>query len=170
MCSYLTVKRCSSAGDPMHQAYADYWAETDIISDLPYESVLRHNGANRPIYLRIETVNTCNNNCIICAYRDQSRAKSIMPMALFQKAVLDYAEMGGGFLSLTPLVGDILLDRYLSERLQFLRTVPEIRSLGVTTNGAMVHRSTMPNSRQFCKASTGYRCPFMERTHPNTSP
>src|SRR5215475_13722152 len=49
-------------------------------------------------------------------------------------------EMGGGFLSLTPLVGDVLLDRYLSDHLQFLRTVPEIRSLGVTTNGAMMHR------------------------------
>jgi len=124
----------------MDQAYADYWAETEVVSDLPYEAVLRHGGASRPIYLRIETVNTCNNNCIICAYRDQSRAKAIMPMPLFRKGVLDYAEMGGGFLSLTPLVGDVLLDRYLLERLQFLQTVPEIRSLGVTTNGAMMHR------------------------------
>lgn len=124
----------------MDQTYADYWIENEVISDLPYGGVLRRSGANRPIYLRIETVNTCNNNCIICAYRDQSRAKAIMPMPLFRKAVLDYAEMGGGFLSLTPLVGDVLLDRHLLERLQFLRTVPEIRSLGVTTNGAMMHR------------------------------
>jgi MoaA/NifB/PqqE/SkfB family radical SAM enzyme len=124
----------------MKQAYLDYWAETDVIADLAYEDVLRHNGASRPIYLRIETVNTCNNNCIVCAYRDQSRVKAIMPMSLFRKGVLDYAEMGGGFLSLTPLVGDIFLDRYLLERLEFLRTIPEIRSLGVTTNGAMAHR------------------------------
>jgi MoaA/NifB/PqqE/SkfB family radical SAM enzyme len=126
--------------DAEHQVYEDYWTETDVISGLAYESVLRHRGASRPIYLRIETVNTCNNNCIICAYRDQTRAKAIMPMPLFRKAVQDYAEMGGGFLSLTPLVGDIFLDRYLSERLEFLRSVPEIRSLGVTTNGAMAHR------------------------------
>lgn len=126
--------------DLLQDRQHDYWTEVEVVSDLPYQQVLRHSGGHRPLYLRIETVNTCNNNCVICAYRDQNRPKTIMPMALFRKAVLDYVDMGGGFLSLTPLVGDVLMDRYLLERLDFLKSLPEIRSLGVTTNGAMAHR------------------------------
>ena len=116
------------------------WETLPAIADLPYKGLLTHRERNRPLFLRIETVNTCNNLCLVCAYRDQTRPKRIMPMDMFRKAVTDYVELGGGFVSLTPLVGDLFLDRYLPERLAYLRNIPEITELGVTTNGAMAHR------------------------------
>jgi hypothetical protein len=61
-------------------------------------------------------------------------------MAVFEKAIRDYVELGGGYVSLTPLVGDIFLDRDLVKRLRFLESVPEITGVGVTTNAAMAHR------------------------------
>src|SRR3954447_1583795 len=118
----------------------DFWQYNDVLRSIPYQGILRKTGSNRPIYLRIETVNSCNNDCVICAYGDQTRPKRIMPQAVFKKAVHDYVDLGGGFLSFTPLVGDFLLDRHLLDRLRFLETVPEVTSLGVTTNGAMAHR------------------------------
>jgi MoaA/NifB/PqqE/SkfB family radical SAM enzyme len=116
------------------------WDSIPAIANKPYEGLLTHRTHNRPLFLRIETVNTCNNLCLVCAYRDQTRPKRIMPMAMFEKAVNDYVDLGGGFLSLTPLVGDVLLDRHLIERLAWLRGIPGITELGVTTNGAMAHR------------------------------
>lgn len=119
---------------------AGWWADVPELAGIPVEGKLTAGPLARPLYLRIETVNACNNKCIICAYRDQTRAKATMPQVVFEKAVRDYAALGGGFLSLTPLVGDIFLDRALIERLRFLETVPEVTALGVTTNGAMAHR------------------------------
>jgi MoaA/NifB/PqqE/SkfB family radical SAM enzyme len=118
----------------------DHWQNLPEVARLPYQGQLMHRGRSRPLYLRIETVNTCNNLCVVCAYRDQERPKTMMAKDVFEKTVRDYVELGGGYLSLTPLVGDTLLDRYLVDRLKYLETIPQIRELGITTNAAMAHR------------------------------
>jgi sulfatase maturation enzyme AslB (radical SAM superfamily) len=117
-----------------------FWRQLPDLNGIQYAGLLTKGNVNRPLYLRIETVNACNNLCIICAYRDQERTKRTMDMDVFKKAIQDYVALGGGFLSLTPLVGDILLDRKLTERLRYLETVPSIRELGVTTNAVLASR------------------------------
>jgi MoaA/NifB/PqqE/SkfB family radical SAM enzyme len=62
--------------------------------------------------------------------------------------------MGGGYISLTPLVGDVFMDRYLIQRLKFLRGVPEISGIGFTTNGAMAHRFDDPTLSDLLSAVT----------------
>ena len=106
---------------------------------LPKDRIL-FEGMLRPLYLRIETVNFCNNDCIICAYSDQTRIKAHMPRAVFEKAVDDYAVMGGGYVSLTPLVGDVLLDRHIRQHIDYLRKCNFVSGIGFTTNAAMAHR------------------------------
>jgi MoaA/NifB/PqqE/SkfB family radical SAM enzyme len=88
----------------------------------------------------LETVNLCNNDCLICAYRNQERAKTQMSMDVFEKTIGDYADMGGGYVSLTPLVGDVLLDRLLPKRIALLVKAPSVSGVGFTTNVAMAHR------------------------------
>jgi len=122
----------NSYQDSTAAAIVDHWALLPEIAPLAYQVHLMNRGRSRPLYLRIETVNTCNNLCVICAYRDQERPKTIMAMDVFKKAVDDYVALGGGFLSFTPLVGDAFLDRHLIARLKFLEGVPEIKELGVT--------------------------------------
>src|SRR5260221_10014990 len=117
-----------------------FWSDLPDLNGIQYTGLLTKGKMNRPLYLRIETVNACNNLCIICAYRDQERTKRTMDMDLFKKTVQDYVALGGGFLSLTPLVGDVLLDRKLTERLRYLESVPGIRELGVTTNAVLASR------------------------------
>jgi radical SAM protein with 4Fe4S-binding SPASM domain len=84
--------------------------------------------------LTIELTNICNANCRFCAYRHQKRAKGIISNELFKQAIHQYAEAGGGILSLTPTVGDPLVDRSLVERIKFAKQIKQISYILLYTN------------------------------------
>jgi radical SAM protein with 4Fe4S-binding SPASM domain len=109
----------------------------EVLNRKSYQRYLAHRGAFRPIALFCETVNLCNNSCIICPYDRQTRAKGTMSMDLFDKVLRDYSALGGGHLSFTPVVGDALLDRHLVERIRRCEAYPSIQGLSFTTNGAV---------------------------------
>jgi MoaA/NifB/PqqE/SkfB family radical SAM enzyme len=88
----------------------------------------------RPLMIICETVNICNNDCIICAHSQMTRKKEIMPLDLFEKVLHDYSDMGGGKLSLTPMIGDIFLDNLLVERIRLASRYPKVTGLSITTN------------------------------------
>lgn len=94
----------------------------------------------KPLILMIETINVCNAACIFCSYPTMKRKKGVMDMALFNKIVRDYATMGGGAISFTPVVGDALLDPHLIERLKLLEQFPAIDQVTLTTNGIALDR------------------------------
>jgi Radical SAM superfamily/Iron-sulfur cluster-binding domain len=104
-----------------------------------YLSFFTHKGEYRPLTITIETVNICNNDCIICPYSAQTRRKQTMTMPLFEKIIRDYAEIGGGQIGLTPMVGEIFLDKLLLQRLQMLTEHPSIREISAITNASMVN-------------------------------
>jgi hypothetical protein len=89
--------------------------------------------------LIVETINTCNAACVFCAYTKQQRQRGVMEQALFERILSDYASLGGGNLSLTPMVGDVLLDPLLMKRMEALRSRPSIRP-SLTTNLFALHR------------------------------
>jgi len=93
-----------------------------------------------PLFLQIETTNTCNAACIFCAYSGMKRKKGVMSLPLFRKIVQDYAAMGGGPVCLTPIVGDALLDPHFLQRLEILKEFPEIKQVTVTTNGIALNK------------------------------
>jgi hypothetical protein len=101
-------------------------------------SYFTHRGRFRPLGLSIETVNICNNDCIICPYSAQTRQKRAMTMEMFKRVIRDYTEIGGGPVTLTPMVGEAFLDKLLVERLRLLRDAPSIAQVSVTTNASMV--------------------------------
>jgi len=94
----------------------------------------------RPLYLGIETVNICNLKCIICPCSKMTRKRGLMDMDLFKKIVSDYCEIDGGDVSLTPVIGDIFLDKYLLERIKYLKTQSKIRDIGFITNAIAASR------------------------------
>ena len=59
-------------------------------------------GKYRPPGLLIETVNICNNDCVICPYSAQTRNRQTMPSELFRKVIDDYTRIGGGLVSFGP--------------------------------------------------------------------
>lgn len=105
-----------------------------------YGTHLKRGAQARPVMLICETVNKCSLNCIICAYGDMQRPKQVMPLALFERVLQDYSAIGGGPLSLTPVVGDIFMDTLLFERFAILDRYPAITSLSVVTNAIGLKR------------------------------
>jgi len=101
---------------------------------------LREITRREPLFLQIETINTCNASCIFCPYSGMKRKKGVMSLSLFRKIVREYTEMGGGSVCLTPIAGDALLDPHFLERLNILKEHPEIKQITLTTNGIALER------------------------------
>lgn len=108
----------------------------------PWVAGLRKIARQAPLILQIETINSCNSACIFCAYPGMKRQKGVMGMALFEQIVSEYAALGGGPLTLTPVVGEVLLDPHLLERLRLLKSCRRINQLSMTTNGIALERYT----------------------------
>jgi radical SAM protein with 4Fe4S-binding SPASM domain len=91
-------------------------------------------GEFRPVGLICETVNICNSDCIFCPYSLQTRKFGTMTPELFEEVCRQYASMGGGPMSLTPVVGDVLLDKQLPNRIITLQKFWPTIQPSVTTN------------------------------------
>lgn len=89
----------------------------------------------RPLLLAIETVSACNAKCVFCPYPAMKRRREVMQPHVFEKIVKEYSEMGGGALSLTPVMGDLFLDTHLLERFKVLSKYLNINQITFTTNG-----------------------------------
>jgi hypothetical protein len=90
--------------------------------------------AARPFELHLELTNLCNANCVFCPYQFQTRETQFMSDDIFRKAVSDYVAMGGGSVGLTPIVGDALIDPKFLERVRYLRSLPQIDRIWLTSN------------------------------------
>lgn len=93
-----------------------------------------------PGELSIEPINICNANCIFCGYQYQERARQRMSEEIFIRAIGDYADMNGGNLYWTVVVGDPLLDTDCVERIRYSRSFSCIKRIETITNGINLHR------------------------------
>ena len=91
-------------------------------------------GRMRPIMLFCETVNICNADCVFCPYSAQTRPRGFMTAELFAMVLAQYRQIGGGYLTLTPMVGDALVDRLWMERIRLLAETGAGITPSVTTN------------------------------------
>ena len=107
---------------------------SEVVDYQKYSKYIQYDEKNRPVMLSIETVNICNNDCIICAYSEMNRKKNVMTLEVFKKVLIDYSSMGGGVFTLTPVVGDIFLDHLLYERYKMIEKYPLILQPSFTTN------------------------------------
>jgi len=96
---------------------------------------IRKSLEQRPLLLAIETVSLCNARCVFCVYPTMKRKKEIMPMDLFRKIIGEYSRLGGGALSLTPVMGDLFLDPFIIQRYEALDEFKNINQISFTTNG-----------------------------------
>lgn len=94
----------------------------------------------RPFELHLELTNLCNANCIFCPYQYQERQTQTMSDEVFSKAVSDFISIGGGSVGLTPVVGDALIDPQFLARVRYLRSLPQIDRIWLTTNAILLDR------------------------------
>src|ERR1022692_4171980 len=96
--------------------------------------------AARPFELHLELTNLCNADCVFCPYQFQERQVQFMSDEVFHKAVNDYAAIGGGSVGLTPIVGDALIDPKFLERVRYLRAMPQVDRIWLTTNAILLDK------------------------------
>ncbi len=63
-----------------------------------------------------------------------------MPEEVFRKAVGDFVAAGGGSVGLTPIVGDALIHPDFVARVRYLRSLPAIDRIWVTTNAILLDK------------------------------
>lgn len=66
------------------------------------------------------------------------RPKDTMALDLYWRVVDEYIDLGGEVVSLTPIVGDPLIDRHLFDRLDYLASRSEIRRYYFYTNAILL--------------------------------
>lgn len=91
-----------------------------------------------PRVLHIEGTNTCNAKCVFCAYPQMERPKQVMPLEDFKRTIDEYMQLGGKYISMTPIVGDPFVDPHLFQRLDYLYQHPQIEGFYFYTNAILM--------------------------------
>lgn len=84
--------------------------------------------------LSIETTNFCDCRCVFCANKLMRRKREHLDMALFKKAIDEFAAWGVGDIDFNSTIGEPLLDPYLLERARYVRSFEQNKILGFVTN------------------------------------
>lgn len=90
-----------------------------------------------PDTLHFNITDICNARCSFCISR-LVKPDGIMSMQVFEKALADYVEMGGGNICFNPLTGEPLLDPLLFERLKVVSSYANIGKVYFFTNGLLL--------------------------------
>lgn len=86
--------------------------------------------------LQIETINVCNADCVFCPYSKMTRDKGTMDLGLFRKIVDEAVTIPQiTHVTLTGL-GEPLLDRFLVERVRYVRAALPEAMIDIYTNGS----------------------------------
>ncbi len=84
--------------------------------------------------LNIETSSLCNLECVFCAYSKKSSPKVSMKDEFFKSCIQQALAMGYTQFELTPMTGDIFMDRHIFNKLIFLEDHPIVESYHFFTN------------------------------------
>lgn len=83
--------------------------------------------------LFIEPISFCNLECKFCSYPKSIRTRTSMNFDLFKSCVDQAAKMGFQEIFLTPITGDVFMDKQFVERLRYIDDSP-IRTSAFYTN------------------------------------
>jgi len=95
--------------------------------------------------LQLETTNVCQAACVFCPYPAMTRPKGTMSMSLFRKIIDEAATIPAvDKFTLTGL-GEPLLDRFIADRIRYIRSVIPAAFIDLYTNGSFL-RAPMVHS------------------------
>lgn len=85
-------------------------------------------------HLFIEPTTHCNLACRFCTYRLHRRSDHVMAAETFARFVGESVEMGFARIALTPINGDVFVDKRVMDKLRHLETVPGLSGFLLYTN------------------------------------
>ena len=95
----------------------------------------------KPRFLKIETTNFCNAQCLYCPQNVMKRKKGMMQDYLFKKIVTECVEWGIKEIHLCNF-GEPLLDKKLSEKIKYIKKRDASIKTVVFTNGSLLNKKT----------------------------
>jgi radical SAM protein with 4Fe4S-binding SPASM domain len=139
-------------------ADAVYWGAYYVENfwrDLKYKKLSKHHitpeelFAHRQLapsgYLVTGVTNICNAKCTFCAYpkvvANKTLQTGIMSFEVFQKAVDEWAALGGQSLDLTPVVGDPLVDPGILDKVDYAVNRAGLKNVYLTTNAILINKN-----------------------------
>ena len=90
--------------------------------------------------LNIETSSLCNLECVFCAYVKKSSPKVSMKDAFFKSCIEQAVAMGFSQFELTPMTGDVFMDRHIFNKFEFLDGHPAVEGYHFFTNFTLLDR------------------------------
>jgi radical SAM protein with 4Fe4S-binding SPASM domain len=109
------------------------------------EELFQHRQLGPSAYLVTGVTNICNAKCTFCAYpkvvANKTLETGVMSYAVFQKAVDEWAALGGQSLDLTPVVGDPLVDPGLLEKVDYAVNQAGLKDVYLTTNAILLNKN-----------------------------
>jgi len=91
-------------------------------------------------HLYIEVSNICNLRCKFCAYSKSTTEKSIMSNEMFFNIVNSAINFGYDTFGLTPITGEVFVDRTFIEKLSFLEKNQKVKSYSFFTNFTLANK------------------------------
>jgi MoaA/NifB/PqqE/SkfB family radical SAM enzyme len=87
--------------------------------------------------IHIESTSYCNLNCVFCAYGKKSTPKINVSIEHFKKRALQAISAGYKGIDLTPITGDVFMDKNFIEKLDFLETCDDLEYFSFYTNAVL---------------------------------
>ncbi len=87
--------------------------------------------------IHIETTSHCNLDCVFCAYGKKTSPKLHVSFDHFKKRVLEAVDAGYKGVDLTPITGDVFMDKKFIEKLHFLEHCDNLEFFTFYTNAVL---------------------------------
>jgi sulfatase maturation enzyme AslB (radical SAM superfamily) len=91
-------------------------------------------------HIYIETTNICNLQCKFCAYSKASTKKTVMSNEKFFEIVDNATKSGYDTFGLTPIVGEVFVDKNFIEKLNFLENHRKVKNYHFFTNFTLANK------------------------------
>lgn len=96
---------------------------------------------SKPQFIKIETTNFCNAQCLYCPHSAMERKKGMMQDHLFKKIVAECVDWGIKEIHLCNF-GEALLDKKLSEKIKYIKKRDASIKTVIFTNGNLLDNET----------------------------
>lgn len=123
---------------------------------VPYNRAKKKQWIESPAGHSIEISSICNFDCVFCAYQKTDKDKRlIMSQEDFQHAVDEVVSVGGSSVGLTPLTGDVFVDKEgLENKIYYLEQHQGITEYSFTTNLSLLSDQQLEMMEGLRKIST----------------
>ncbi len=85
-------------------------------------------------HLYVEVTNICNLRCRFCAYSKAINKKVIMSNEMFYNIINNATNFGYDKFGLTPITGEVFIDKNFIKKLKFLEDHPKVKSYSFFSN------------------------------------